>query len=119
MAVAAAGGFTWRLAAGDNRWRFAALYSGGICVVIAGVLTAAAYSLLRYTCDESCFGPGWRHSEDAWQWHAMPVLATAGLAGVALSMMLVALRRYRAGLVAFMAGVAPFVPFAVLLFELS
>jgi hypothetical protein len=113
--VAATAIFTWRLATGDDRWRFAALYTGCICVVIAGLFTLQAYIALRWTCDESCYpGAGWRHSPDAWQWHAKPVLASVGLAGVTLALLLVALRRYRAGLVMLGGGVLAFVPFAAI-----
>jgi hypothetical protein len=40
---------------------------------------------LGLRCDESCSGDGWRRTEDAWQWNALPVLGgIAFIAGTAL-----------------------------------
>jgi hypothetical protein len=118
MAVGGMAASTYRLARGDEGWRTTALFTAGVCLVIAGLTALAGVQLAGLTCDESCYGPGWRHTPDAWQWQALPILSISGFALLALAARLLLIRRYRPSLAALVVAVVPFVPFAVLLFEL-
>mgnify|MGYP003293642249 CR=1 FL=1 len=81
--------------------------SGLVC--LAGVLWGA---FLR--CDESCYGDGWRHNFDAWQWHAVTALGVGALmAGCALVYFVWAGRRMYAGL-AVLLGLSPVLVLATL-----
>ena len=80
-----------------------------------GLLTALAFSLSKYACYEGCSGSGWGSSPDAWQWDVLQVLAIAGLACVAVALLLVAVRRYRAGFAVFAAALLAYGVFSLFL----
>ena len=55
--------------------------STAVALALAGwagsafVLVLGIYADFGLRCDESCYGSGWRHTPDAWQWKAYGVLA--------------------------------------------
>jgi hypothetical protein len=108
---------THRLARGREELRPLAVLAATVCVAISGVMAAASLALSKLTCDESCFGSGWTHDPDAWQWKALPVLAIAGFAATAFAAGLLGSGRYSASLRALAVGVACFTPFAWLVLE--
>lgn len=108
---------TYRLSQGHEDVRVFALWFAAVCVVIAGFVLLAALVWSSLTCDESCYGPGWDNSPDAWQWKALPVLAAAGFTGVAAAAFLLLVSSYRASLRALAAGAVPYVALTALLFS--
>ena len=116
--VTAMAGSTYRLSrGGDESLRPIAIFAAMVCLAITGVLAVAAVVLSDLTCYESCFGEGWRHDPDAWQWTALPALAIPGFAALLASAVMLVLRRYRGSLRLLAAAVVPFVPFAALVLE--
>jgi hypothetical protein len=115
LVVANQGFWTWRLRRGDQGVRFYALYAAGLYLVFALIGLLGTIQLVKYTCDESCYGPGWIHAREAWQWEALPALAAAWLAAAAASTLSLAVRWYRASLAALGVSIAVLTPYGVLL----
>jgi hypothetical protein len=111
--------WTWRLHRGERGVRFYAFYAALAYLVIALFALVGTKLAVRWTCDESCYGPGWTHAQDAWQWHALPLLAAAGVGAVIASTVFLAVRWYRTSLGALGVSVAVYAPSAVLFAELS
>jgi uncharacterized BrkB/YihY/UPF0761 family membrane protein len=78
--------------------RMAAIAAALVAWGFTGLILLAALvwgTLLR--CDESCGGDSWRHTNDAWQWHAVTALGVAAFAcGAALVYFVWKGRRLRA-----------------------